>query len=251
MEDARSDCDTAIVTALCRPTAKPLLNKTVVSLKIRQMKNLPIPREEFQQMPPATLGDVLYTGSRPSVQEQVWVRLIQSIAAGDQQALRVLYAMSHRIVFTLIVRITANRDTAEELTIDIFHDIWQGASRYDPARGTVLGWIMMQARSRAIDRLRFDNRKRRKDSDNPKPTEEAVADPRDVIGLREQAKFLRAALSELTSDEREAIEITFFAGCTHVEAAERLNQPLGTVKTRIRSGLRKLRDAMSAEGAES
>ena len=145
------------------------------------------------------------------------------------------------------MRITANRETAEELTIDVFHDVWRRASHYDPANGTVLGWIMNQARSRAIDRLRFESRKKRSHADDMQPVAEVAADPRDVLELREQGEALRAALAVLTPGERQAIEATFFAGLTHTEAAARLNQPLGTIKTRIRSGLHKLRQAMAAE----
>jgi RNA polymerase sigma-70 factor (ECF subfamily) len=145
------------------------------------------------------------------------------------------------------MRITANRETAEELTIDVFHDVWRRASRYDAANGTVLGWIMNQARSRAIDRLRFESRKKRSHADDMQPLAEVAADPRDVLELREQGEALRAALAVLTPGERQAIEATFFAGLTHTEAAARLNQPLGTIKTRIRSGLHKLRQAMAAE----
>src|SRR6266404_8205246 len=109
-----------------------------------------------------TLGDLLYANkSKVRVSEEDWVRLIQSIAAGDQLALHSLYEQMHRIVFTLIVRITNNRETAEELTLDVFHDVWRRAANYDPANGSVVGWIMNQARSRAIDRLRFEHRKKR------------------------------------------------------------------------------------------
>src|SRR6201988_766763 len=111
--------------------------------------------EERPQKSPVTLGDVLYAKSKPPVPEQDWVLLVQSIAAGDQLALHALYERAHRIVFTLIMRLTANRETAEELTIDVFHDVWRRAARYESANGTVLAWIMNQARSRAIDRLRF------------------------------------------------------------------------------------------------
>lgn len=215
-------------------------------LIFRQMKKLPAETEQLQQTSPKTLGDVLYAGSRHSVPEQVWTRLVQSIAAGDQQALHTLYAMAHRVVFTLMIRLTANRETAEELTVDVFHDVWRGASRYDPARGSVLGWLMNQARSRAIDRLRFDNRKRRKIGDNPEPMGEPVADPHDLLELQDQHRRLQAILATLTPDERQAIEMTFFAGQTHAEAAKRLDQPLGTIKTRIRSGLHKLRQALAA-----
>ena len=196
----------------------------------------------------ATLGDVLYAKSGTPVPEHDWATLVQSIAAGDQLALHALYERSHRLVFTLIMRITANRETAEELTLDVFHDVWRRASHYDPANGTVLGWIMNQARSRAIDRLRFESRKKRS-GEMQSPTKVA-ADPRDVLLLREQGESLRAALAVLTPDEREAIETTFFAGLTHAEAAARLNQPLGTIKTRIRSGLHKLRGTLTVEGAK-
>jgi RNA polymerase sigma-70 factor (ECF subfamily) len=159
--------------------------------------------------------------------------------------------MAHRIVFTLIMRITANREATDELTIDVFHDVWRRASRYDAAKGTVLGWIMNQARSRAIDRLRFESRKKRSHDDDTQPLAEAAADPRDVLELREQGKSLRAALAALAPGERQAIEMTFFAGLTHAEAAARLNQPLGTIKTRIRSGLHKLRHMLTAEAGKS
>ncbi|HJT22818.1 MAG TPA: sigma-70 family RNA polymerase sigma factor [Nitrospira sp.] len=196
---------------------------------------------------PATLGDVLYAKSKAPVPERDWAALVRSIAAGDQLALHTLYEMAHRLVFTLIVRITANRETAEELTVDVFHDVWRRASRYDAANGTVLGWIMNQARSRAIDRLRFESRKKRSHGGEMQPLDEAAADPHDVLELREQSESLRAALQVLTPDERQAIETTFFSGLTHVEAAARLNQPLGTIKTRIRSGLHKLRQRLTTE----
>lgn len=165
------------------------------------------------EKPTATLGDVLYAKPKTPVPEQHWVMLVQSIGAGDQLALHELYAMSHRMVFTSIMRITANRETAEELTIDVFHDVWRRAARYDAGNGTVLGWIMNQARSRAIDRLRFESRKKRRGDVHD--LAEFAADPRDVIDLREQGESLRAALATLTDEERQAIETAFFAGLTH------------------------------------
>jgi RNA polymerase sigma-70 factor (ECF subfamily) len=145
------------------------------------------------------------------------------------------------------MRITANRESAEELTIDVFLDVWRSASRYDAANGSVLGWIMNQARSRAIDRLRFEGRKKRTHARDMQLDREVAADPHDVLELREQGESVRAALSTLTADERQAIESTFFAGLTHAEAAERLKLPLGTVKTRIRSGLHKMRHRLAEE----
>src|SRR5215468_4485110 len=207
--------------------------------------------QERPQEPSATLGDVLYVRPKAPVLEQDWAKLVQSIAAGDQLALHALYEMAHRSVFTLIIRITANRETAEELTVEVFHDVWRRASRYDAANGTVLGWIMNQARSRAIDRLRFDSRKKRRDGGDLQPLAEVAADPCDVLELREQRAALQAALAALTPGEREAIETTFFGGLTHAEAATRLNQPLGTIKTRIRSGLYKLRHTLTAEAGKT
>src|SRR3982074_1286618 len=185
--------------------------------------------KERTQKTPATLGDVLYAASKGSMPEQDWAPLVQSIAAGDQLALHALYEMAHPIVFTFIMRITANRETAEELTVDVFHDVWRRASRYDAANGTVLGWIMNQARSRAIDRLRFENRKKPNPGADAQPEAEGTADTRDIIELPQERESLRAAVGALTPPEREAIETVFFAGMTHAEAAARLNQPLGTI----------------------
>ena len=214
------------------------------------MANLSTTEPANLQNAPSTLGDVLYAKLKPKVLERDWALLVQSIASGDEVALHALYRMSHRLVFTLAMRITANRETAEEITLDVFHDVWRRASGYDPVNGTVLGWIMNQARSRAIDRLRFESRKKRSSGGDEQPLAEVAADPGDVLELREQSEALRAALTRLTPDEREAIEITFFAGLTHAEAAARLKQPLGTIKSRIRSGLHKLRDALSAEAVK-
>jgi RNA polymerase sigma-70 factor, ECF subfamily len=203
--------------------------------------------EESTVNRPATLGDVLYASSKAPVPEQEWATLVQSIATGDQFALHALYERAHRLVFTLIMRITANRETAEELTVDVFHDVWRRASGYDADNGTVLGWIMNQARSRAIDRLRFESRKKRSQDPAIEALTEVAAHPQDLLELRQQAETLRAALAALTWEERQAIETTYFAGLTHVEAAARLNQPLGTIKTRIRSALHKLRQKLNAE----
>jgi RNA polymerase sigma-70 factor (ECF subfamily) len=198
--------------------------------------------------PPATLGDVLYA-NRPStvVVETDWIALVRSIAAGDQLALHALYERSYRLVFTLIMRITRNRETAEELTLDVFHDVWRRAGQYDPANGPVVGWVMNQARSRAIDRVRFDNRKKRVDPFPREPLEHTDAGCGDHLELERQSRRVQDALAVLTSDEREAIEAAFFLELTHAEVATRLEQPLGTIKTRIRSGLQKLRRALKGE----
>jgi RNA polymerase sigma-70 factor, ECF subfamily len=233
-----------------RGAAIAKLDRPAGKLQNAGMGNQPIVAEERAQTS-LTLGDVLYAKSKPPVTEQEWATLVQAIAAGDQLALHALYERAHRSVFTLAMRLTAIRETAEEVTIDVFHDVWRRASRYDPANGTVLGWIMNQARSRAIDRLRFDSRKKRGDGAAVQPLAEAAADPCDVLEQREQRVALEKALVALTPREREAIEATFFGGFTHAEAAARLDQPLGTIKTRIRSGLHKLRHALAAEAGEA
>ena len=199
-------------------------------------------REEAQPTP-ATLGDVLYPQkAKAVVPEREWVALVHSIATGDQLALHALYERTHRLVFTLTLRLTGNRESAEELTLDVFHDVWRRAARYDPANGTVLGWIMNQARSRAIDRLRYEGRKKR-----AAPIDEApdMGESPDLVQFRQESGALRAALMVLTPEEREAIEAAFFAGMTHAEVAAQLQQPLGTVKTRIRTGLHKLRHMLA------
>ena len=138
-----------------------------------------------------------------------------------------------------------NRETAEEVTLDVFYDVWRKASTYDPANGSVVGWIMNQARSRAIDRLRFDQRKKRVNTypQSLGPTTDIV-DPQQTCLFEEQSRMLRNALQVLTPEERNAIETAFFSEYTYEETAMKLNQPLGTVKTRIRSGMAKLREAL-------
>jgi RNA polymerase sigma-70 factor (ECF subfamily) len=180
--------------------------------------------------------------------EERWVGLVQSIAAGDQIALHALYAQTHRIVFTLVVRITGNRETAEEVTLDVFYDVWRRASTYDPAGGSVVGWIMNQARCRAIDRLRYEGRKKRAGirAGGPLPAT-AASGPHEALEVREQRGFLREALAALTPQERQAIETAFFSELTYAEAAAVLNEPLGTVKTRIRSALSSLRQALAGD----
>jgi RNA polymerase sigma-70 factor (ECF subfamily) len=209
-------------------------------------------KQDQRNASPGTLGAVLYAGnSSTPVSEKEWVGLVQSIAAGDQRALHALYERTHRVVFTLIVRITRNRETAEELTLDVFYDVWRRACRYDAVNGTVLGWVMNQARSRAIDRLRFELRKKRVDPEAGNPVLAIeMRDSHDALEFQEQRQAMRNALEVLTPGEREAIEAAFFSELTYAEVAARLNTPLGTVKTRIRSGLHKLRQAL-ASGAKT
>jgi RNA polymerase sigma-70 factor, ECF subfamily len=198
----------------------------------------------------STLGKLLYADKTKSrVSEEEWVGIVQAIAAGDQSALQALYQRTHRLVFTLAMRISGNRATAEELTLEVFHDVWRRASQYDPANGSVIGWIMNQARSRAIDRLRLAQRQKRVDP-GMQSAEPAAApdDPERIVEATERSRVLTNALALLSPEERQAIETAFFFEASYIEVAARLNQPLGTIKTRIRSGLMKLRRALSATG---
>jgi len=213
--------------------------------KIAAVEALQRSDEMAMQESPATLGDVLYADkSKARGSEKEWADLVRAIAGGNQLALHALYERAHRVVFTLSMRITSSRETAEEVTLDVFHDVWRKASGYDPANGTVLGWIMNQARSRAIDRVRFEQRKKRTAPDGA--DESAASESPDLLEIKQQAVALQVALSVLTPQEKQAIEAAYFSELTYAEVAQRLNQPLGTIKTRIRSALQKLRQALAA-----
>jgi RNA polymerase sigma-70 factor, ECF subfamily len=188
--------------------------------------------------------------SAAAAPEKDWLDLVRAIAAGHHDALRALYARTHRIAFTLIMRITGNRETAEEVTLDVFHDVWRRAREYDAENGSVLGWIMNQARSRAIDRLRYEGRLKRRSPNLADTAAEAAADEQGAALDRERAAArLRQAVARLQPGERQAVEAAFFGGLSYAEVAERHGLPVGTVKTRIRSALQKLRrDIDAADG---
>jgi RNA polymerase sigma-70 factor (ECF subfamily) len=204
------------------------------------------PAKDDRELRARTLGDLLYvSGTRPAMREDDWLALVKSIAAGDQLALHSLYEQTHRIVFTLIVRITNNREVAEEVTLDVFHDVWRRASGYDPANGSVVGWILNQARSRAIDRIRYEQRKKRVNNDTDGFADVRMnEDPQAALEVNEQGRLLREAMNNLNHEEKQAIEMAFFSELTHQEVAGSLNEPLGTIKSRIRSGLNKLRGVL-------
>jgi len=216
-------------------------------LAVREFHEFETTRDD-QATPAKTLGDVLYGDATGAlVTEEDWVALVRSIAGRDQVALHALYERAHRVVFTLIFRITGDRETAEEVTLDVFHDVWRSAPQYDPRNGTVLGWIMNQARSRALDRIKYEQRKKRTPQGEGEPAP-PVESAMEVLEAREQSGALKEALQSLTPDERQAIETAFFSEITYAEVAARLNEPPGTIKTRIRSGLHKLRQALETWG---
>lgn len=174
------------------------------------------------------------------------LELIEKIRQGDQSALDLLYKRYSSPVYSLIWKILQNSEEAEDVALDVFWQVWRQADRYDPARGAPPAWIFTLARSRAIDRLR--SRSRREDRtisiDDPNihfdPLDEN-ASPDQVVSFRQNRDAVRAAMEKLSVVQREAVELAFLKGMTHVEISEKLGQPLGTVKTRIRQGLIRLR----------
>jgi RNA polymerase sigma-70 factor, ECF subfamily len=177
-------------------------------------------------------------------------RLIERMASGDGAALRTLYDQHARGVFSLAVRILRSQQDAEDLVQDVFVQAWRQAGRYDAGRGTVAAWLLMQTRSRAIDKLR--SRHARPEGTEADGILEQQRDPAagaDVQVVRlEQADAIRRAVENLPHGQRAALELAYYEGLTHVEIAERLEEPLGTVKTRIRQGLLRLRDALATSG---
>ena len=178
--------------------------------------------------------------------DQDWVALIKSIASGDQSALTTLYDTTSRLVFGLVVRIVSDRETAEEVLLDVFTQVWRQASSYDTNRGAPLAWLMTIARSRAIDRLRSGKH----DQQNKEPLDSigevsaTSADPEETTVNSERQRLVRAALNTLSPEQREVIELAYYSGLSHSEIALKLGQPLGTVKTRTRLGMMKLRDTL-------
>jgi RNA polymerase sigma-70 factor (ECF subfamily) len=164
---------------------------------------------------------------------------------GDAQGLAALYARHGRLVYSLALRIVRDQGDAEDVTQDVFVQAWRQADRFDTRRGSVIAWLLTVTRARAIDLLR---RRRVR----PRPADESVdrealddSPPQDVqLESTERARAIRAAVDSLPFVQRLAIELAFFDGFTHTEIAEQLEIPLGTVKTRVRQGLLRLRDLL-------
>jgi RNA polymerase sigma-70 factor (ECF subfamily) len=169
------------------------------------------------------------------------------MARGDQDALGEIYDRHGRLVYSLAFRIVRDQADAEDVVQEVFSQAWRQAARYDSSRGTVLGWLLTLTRSRAIDRLR--GRRSRPEPSVDEGLLNALPDPAapaDVqVAWAAQATQIRAALDGLSVLQRVAIELAFYEGLTHAEIADRLELPLGTVKTRIRQGLLKLRELLA------
>ena len=158
-----------------------------------------------------------------------------------------LYDRHARPIYSLALRILGDATEAEDIVQEVFSQAWRQAARYSASRGAVAAWLMTLARSRAIDRLRA-KRARPGEVINERATGQLVdtGPPVDSLVLSsEQVARVRAALDELPLLQRAAIELAYYEGLTHAEIADRLEQPLGTVKTRIRLAMLKLRDVLA------
>ncbi len=174
---------------------------------------------------------------------------VDRMARGDSSALSDLYDRHARAIYSLAVRMLADAAEAEDVVQDVFTQAWRQATRYDAARAPVVAWLMIITRARSLDRLR---RRRSRivatelDASTPHPRDPDASQESLAI-TAEQADRLRGALGSLPESQRAAIELAYYEGLSQSDIAERLQQPLGTVKTRIRSGLLKLREAMAGE----
>jgi RNA polymerase sigma-70 factor (ECF subfamily) len=176
---------------------------------------------------------------------------LQRLAAGDGDAAARLYDRHARAVYSLVLRILNDEGDAEDVVQDVFAQAWRQAARYDASRGAVGAWLLMMARSRAIDKLRSARaRPGSRITEDPTAIDDMPAALRDapsVIIDAENARLVQRALAELPLLQRLVIELAYYEGLTQREIADRLEQPLGTIKSRLRLGLLRLRDAL-AEG---
>jgi RNA polymerase sigma-70 factor, ECF subfamily len=172
--------------------------------------------------------------------------LVRRIQERDQQALRLLYDRLSPLIYTLIVRIMDDSAEAEEVLAETFWQVWDGAASYDAGRGSVEGWIITLARSRALDRLRV--RQRQEATRAAYETTHSLSTPSytpEMTALQsEQSRAVVTALNTLPAEQRLAIEMAYYQGLSQAEIAQRLAEPLGTIKTRLRLGLVRLRTVL-------
>jgi RNA polymerase sigma-70 factor, ECF subfamily len=181
----------------------------------------------------------------PSTREEQWRWYVRGAGAGDSRALASLYNESCSFVYGLALRVLRNEADAEEITSDVYSQVWRNASTFDHSRGSVNAWLTMLARSRSIDRLRARARAHKEDTlDAVAQITAAGETPETARLLSQRRASVHAALAYLSPEQREAIELAYFSGLTQSELAHRLQQPLGTVKTRIRLGMIKLRERL-------
>ncbi|HEX4954501.1 MAG TPA: sigma-70 family RNA polymerase sigma factor [Thermoanaerobaculia bacterium] len=175
--------------------------------------------------------------------------LLARIAGGDQEALADLYDRYARVTLGLLHRIFGDSGEAEEVVQEVFLQVWRDAASYRPERASAKSWLLLLARSRGLDRLKSCGaRRRREDAVALEARGQAVA----PLGSRrleraDTRRRVREALAGLPVEQRAALELAFFEGLTHVQVAERLAAPLGTIKSRVLLGMRKLKTALAGE----
>ena len=167
--------------------------------------------------------------------------LLALIAAGDQQAFAGFYDLISHRVFGLVARVLRDRVMSEEVTQEIFFEIWRKAPRFDPTRGSALSWTMTIAHRRAVDRVRAEERHSKGRALVPDPDFDVVAETVEA-GLDQ--RYVRKALETLSPIQQEVVVLAYYSGYTYRQVAEHLNIPLGTMKTRMRDGLLRLRAAL-------
>ncbi len=181
--------------------------------------------------------------------------LIRLIAESHTDALRELYDRYNRLVFSVALAILGDRAVAEEATLDVFVRVWQGARTYRPERAKVQTWLIAITRHHAIDILRWQNSRPDVKSLSLEAiflsNESAVSDPQERVELALQQARVREALAQLPAEQRQVLLLAFFRGYTHQQIAETLEQPLGTIKTRIRLAMQKLRQMLLDEDLAS
>ena len=182
-----------------------------------------------------------------AARNQDWIAQIEQIAAGDQLALAQFYELTNRLAFGLILRILGDRSTAEEVLLDVYTQVWRQAGNYRRERGTPLAWLTTIARTRALDRLRSGRQEmQRKESlDAVAEVRSFAATPEETAASSEHQRLVRRALAALTVEQRQVLELAYFSGMSHSEIAAHLGQPLGTVKTRTRLGMIKLKEMLA------
>jgi RNA polymerase sigma-70 factor (ECF subfamily) len=176
--------------------------------------------------------------------------LVQRMAAGDERALGELYDRHGRTAYALVYAIVGERADADEVVADLFKQAWHSATQFEPARGSVGSWLATIARTRALDLVRARGRRSRVLERAALFSEEGAAAelPDRGVERAETRTIVTRALAALSAPQRRAIELAYFGGLTQSEIAAQLGEPLGTVKTRIRDGMAKLRRLLAGEG---
>ena len=192
------------------------------------------------------------TADASSTANEADAELLSAVRRGDRAAFRDLYDRFSGEVLAVCLRVLNNRADAEDATADVFCEVWYRRQRYDASRGGPRTYVLMLARSRAIDRLRSRSARREIASDPQETTWDQLPDPKgppppdSAAGDGERRQRIRAAVSQLDARQRTAMELAFYEGLSHQQIADRLGAPLGTVKTHIRKGLAKLRYGLGA-----